>query len=173
MLVADIAARAGVSYSTALNRMNTQEGDDLELEPGLFQSAGGISHRFDGEAITTIAVRLFNESRFDICVRANATLIGGPMAGSRQGGSLGYTFLIEPGRNESVIANSAPRLYNLNNAMTYAITYVFWLAAPAGTERRCSSGEPAGLDEHMKSALPDIPGVSHISSPELSAALAR
>jgi hypothetical protein len=171
MLIADIARRAGVSYETARSRSDTQTGEDIEMYPGVFESSGGFSYSYGGSARTLIAVRIFNENNFAICVRSNAALIGGPMAGSEQGESLGYNVLIEPRSSEPVIANSVARSMSVNNISNYATRYYFWLAAPAGTERRCSSMAPADVDRVDRAPLPPVGQAAWSATPEFRAKL--
>lgn len=165
MLVADIAAGAGVDYDTALSRMFTEQGEDPELLPGIFSSSGAFSYSYRGEAITMSAVRIFNETGFAICVRAKAALLGGPMVGSRQAGNLGFNFVIEPGTSESVIMHVADR-YAFPGPQHYTNAYYFWSALP-GTEGRCSPVAPADLDSFDQQPLPPGGAFEFRATPEL------
>jgi hypothetical protein len=160
MMISDMAERAGVSYQTAFERADTQLGEDLDLYPGIIESSGGFSYSYGGQAVTLIGVRLYNENNFALCVRAKGALVGGPMAGSRQGGSIGYNFLIEPRSSESVIAHTANRAYSVMNTGQYATEYYLWPAAPASVERRCSSIAPADLESWAQAPLRAAPGQS-------------
>lgn len=171
MLIADLARTAGVSYQTAYDRSETQEGEDTELFPGIYESSGAFSYSYRGNARTLIAVRIFNENNFAICVRSNAALIGGPMAGSQQGASLGYNVLIEARSSEPVIAHTAARAYSVNTIGEYATLYYFWLAAPPSKERRCSSVAPSGVEAIDTMRLPPAGRTSAQASPELRAKL--
>lgn len=171
MLIAEAAAGAGVSYQTVLDRSDTQQGEDIEFFPGIYQSTGGFSYSYGGSARTLIAMRLFNENNFAICVRSNAALLGGPMAGTEQGASLGYNVLIEPRSSEPVIVNTAARTHSLSSTAYYASRFYFWLAAPAVTERRCSSVAPADLEVVDTLPLPNAGESLAGSTPELRARL--
>ncbi len=169
MLIADIAARAGVSYDTALNRMDSQHGDDVELLPGIYSSSGAFAYSYRGEAVSMSAVRIFNETGFAICVRARAALTGGPMVGSREAGNLGFNFVVEPGTSESVIMHVSDR-HAFADGQFYAISYYLWSALP-GDDQRCSPVAPGDLDIFDRSAL--LPGgqIGSRSTPELRARL--
>ena len=171
MLVSDVAAGAGVSYDTFRRRADTQDGDDLELMPGVFESTGGFSYAFNGQQRTLIAVRIFNENSFAICVRSNAALMGGPMVGSEKGESLGYNVLIEPGTSEPVIAHTSTRVHGVAESIRYATRYFFWSAAPPSQQRRCSSVAPAGVESVDRAPLPAAGQTSWQSTPELQARL--
>ena len=169
MLVADIAAGAGVSYDTALNRMDTQQGDDNEILPGIYSSSGAFAYSYRGEAVSMSAVRIFNETGFAICVRARAALTGGPMVGSRQAGNLGFNFVVEPGTSESVIMHVADR-HAFSDLQHYANAYYFWSALPGG-DQRCSPVAPGDLDSFDRAALPPGGQFGFRSAPELAARL--
>ncbi|NJS14771.1 MAG: hypothetical protein HC788_09400 [Sphingopyxis sp.] len=169
MLIADIAARAGVSYNTALERMDSQQGEDVELLPGIFVSSGAFAYSYRGEAVSMSAVRIFNETGFAICVRARAALTGGPMVGSRQAGNLGFNFVVEPGTSESVIMHVADR-HAFSDLQHYANAYYFWSALPGG-DQRCSPVAPGDLDSFDRAALPPGGQFGFRSAPELAARL--
>lgn len=171
MLISDLAISAGVSYQTALDRTETLEGEDSQIIPGIYVSTGGFSYAYGGDARTLIAIRIFNENNFAICVRMNAALLGGPMVGTQQGGSLGYNVLLEPGSSETVIAHTARARHAVTSAAYYTSYYYFWLAAPAGTEGRCSSVAPADVDRIGTDPLPPAQKSRSLSTPELYRAL--
>jgi hypothetical protein len=171
MMVADIASGAGVDSVTVTDAMDTLTQEDRELLPGLFHSLGGIAYSYGGEGITTLGIRLYNESDVAICVRADSVRQGGSVDGFRQGGSLGYNFLLEPGASEFVIVNTINRDLDLESVGRYATRYYFWKAAPASIERRCSSIEPADLASWMAEPLPPPGELELLAAPELSASL--
>ncbi len=169
MLIADIAARAGVSYNTALERMESQQGEDVEPLPGIFVSSGAFAYSYRGEAVSMSAVRIFNETGFAICVRARAALTGGPMVGSRQAGNLGFNFVVEPGTSESVIMHVADR-HAFSDLQHYANAYYFWSALPGG-DQRCSPVAPGDLGSFDRAALPPGGQLGFRATPELQTRL--
>jgi hypothetical protein len=165
MLIADIAARAGVSYETARGRMDSQHGDDVELLPGIYSSSGAFAYSYRGEAVSMSAVRIFNENDFAICVRARAALTGGPMVGSREAGNLGFNFVVEPGTSVSVIMHVADwRAFS--DLQHYALSYYLWTALP-GADQRCSPVAPRDLDSFDRATLPPGGQLGFRATPEL------
>lgn len=171
MLVADVAARAGVSTQTFLDRSVTQQGNDTEVLPGVFESSGGFSYAYGGSSQTLIAVRIFNENDFAICARFNGALLRGPMAGTEQNASLGFNILIDARSSELMIANAAKGTRSAGSSSDYATRYLFWLAAPPSQERRCSSVAPAGVEYIDSAPLPPAGETVSEATPELYARL--
>lgn len=168
MMVSDIASNAGVSFETAYNRADVELADDMEILPGLISSVGGVYYSYGGRSTAISGLRLYNETDVTICVRANAAVVGGAMVGSRQGGSLGYTFLIEPGGSEFVIVNTSNvRIGRDETIAAYASRLYFWLAGPASMEKRCSAIAPDDLESFMREPLPPRNQVAPKASPEL------
>lgn len=157
MMVSDIARDAGVSHDTAFNRSQAIVDADIEILPGVFQSIGGVLYSHAGSNRALAGLRFYNESSVTICIRANAAVTSGVLVGSRQGGNVGFNFLIEPGSSEFFLVNTTTNVRSGGDLAGYASRYYMWVAGPASMEKRCSPASiaPPDLESWISGPLQD------------------
>lgn len=153
LIISNLAAQQGLAPEVVLQRVNAIRGNDTVLAPGVLESIGGVASNFGGRDTTLLGVRLYNESKVAMCVRARATVVAGPFVGSRQSSRTGSSFLLKPGASEWVITNQTNSITELRGAH-HALSYYFWLAGPGASDRTCAAGEPSALAAWLKEPMP-------------------
>lgn len=130
-------------------------GDDIELAPGVFASAGGYSVRGDGRSESLFTVQIFNESRHAICLRVRQTMAAGPFVGRLRLDNGGRNMLAEP-RGKAAIATytAAPAV---SGAPDFRFDGLAWTPNPgAAGGRTCSSVQPPEIETLFSHAIGSV-----------------